>query len=168
MKRTEANQGGDLNASRIFYLPFLWWKGRMQWKEATLRGAQWLAHGFTMEGARGSWALQFLLPGLPQNMDGCPDSSGPWRILKSFWERKRLKMPIYEYLCPNCNFKFELLRHQSQANKTASCPRCHNGATRILSSFASFSKSIEGLSTPIGGSSPCSSCSATSCDTCQI
>jgi len=77
-------------------------------------------------------------------------------------------MPIYEYFCPDCNFKFELLRHQTQLNESASCPRCHNGAERIFSSFASFSKSDEGPSAPIGGSSSCSSCSATSCDTCQI
>ena len=77
-------------------------------------------------------------------------------------------MPIYEYVCPACTFKFELLRHQSQANENASCPHCHNGAERIFSSFASFSKSDEGLSAPIGGSSSCSSCSATNCDTCGI
>jgi putative FmdB family regulatory protein len=77
-------------------------------------------------------------------------------------------MPIYEYLCPECNFKFELLRQQSQATESVSCPRCHNGAKRIFSAFASFSKGSEGLSTPIGGSSSCSSCSATSCDTCQM
>jgi putative FmdB family regulatory protein len=77
-------------------------------------------------------------------------------------------MPIYEYFCPNCSFKFELLRQQTQLNEDASCPRCHNGAKRILSSFASFSKSSEGASTPIGGSSSCSTCSTTSCDTCAM
>jgi len=44
-------------------------------------------------------------------------------------------MPIYEYLCPECNFKFELLRQQSQATESVSCPRCHNGAKRIFSAF---------------------------------
>jgi len=77
-------------------------------------------------------------------------------------------MPIYEYLCPECKLKFELLRPQAEANESASCPRCHNGAKRIFSSFASFSKSSEGTSTPIGGGSPCSTCSATSCATCQM
>ncbi len=76
-------------------------------------------------------------------------------------------MPIYEYLCPDCNEKFELLRQQSQANEAAPCPRCHNGAKRVLSTCASFSKSDEGSSTPIGGSSSCGPCSATSCGTCQ-
>jgi len=77
-------------------------------------------------------------------------------------------MPIYEYCCPECNFKFELLRQQSKANESVSCPRCHHDAKRILSSFTSFSKNGEGPSTPIGGSSSCSSCSATSCATCQM
>ncbi|HEY4711556.1 MAG TPA: zinc ribbon domain-containing protein [Dehalococcoidia bacterium] len=80
-------------------------------------------------------------------------------------------MPIYEYFCPDCNFKFELLRPQIQTNENASCPRCHNnGAKRIFSSFASprQTRSSEGASTPIGGGSSCSSCSATSCATCQM
>jgi len=77
-------------------------------------------------------------------------------------------MPIYEYLCPECSFKFELLRPQSKANETAFCPRCHRRAKRIVSSFACFSKGDEGSSAPIGGSSSCSSCSATSCATCHM
>jgi len=56
-------------------------------------------------------------------------------------------MPIYEYFCPNCKLKFELLRPLSQSNKTALCPYCHSGAERIFFSFASFSKSSEGVST---------------------
>ncbi|TET56765.1 MAG: zinc ribbon domain-containing protein [Dehalococcoidia bacterium] len=76
-------------------------------------------------------------------------------------------MPIYEYLCPDCNLRFELLCRQSQANEDASCPRCRNSSRRILSSFASFSKSGEGVSAPIGGSASCGTCSATSCNTCK-
>jgi len=76
-------------------------------------------------------------------------------------------MPIYEYVCSDCNLKFELLRLLSQVNKGASCPRCHNTAKRILSTFASFSKDESGLTSSIS-SSPCASCSATSCDTCGL
>mgnify|MGYP003681891013 CR=1 FL=1 len=76
-------------------------------------------------------------------------------------------MPIYEYFCPNCKLKFELLCPLSRLNEIASCPRCRNGAKRVFSSFASFSESPEGVSTPIGGSSPCSTCSAISCATCK-
>jgi len=78
-------------------------------------------------------------------------------------------MPIYEYLCSDCGMKFELLRQLSQANETASCPRCHNPAKRIFSTFASFSKEEGGLTTPIAGSgSSCVSCSAATCDSCGL
>jgi len=76
-------------------------------------------------------------------------------------------MPIYEYLCPNCKLKFELLRPLSQSNEAASCPRCHSDAKRTLSLFASFSKGTEGASAPIGGGTSCSTCSAISCAGCK-
>ncbi|MFC2004437.1 zinc ribbon domain-containing protein [Chloroflexota bacterium] len=76
-------------------------------------------------------------------------------------------MPIYEYVCPKCEFKFELLRPLSQAGKAASCPHCHESAERILSTFACFSKDDSGLASPVGGNS-CASCGLTSCDTCGM
>ncbi len=76
-------------------------------------------------------------------------------------------MPIYEYFCPACKSRFALLRPLSQSSEAASCPRCHSKAGRVFSSFACSSKSAEGEVTPLGGSSPCSTCSATSCDTCK-
>ena len=76
-------------------------------------------------------------------------------------------MPIYEYVCPSCDLKFELLRSLSQANEDVSCPQCQNAAQRVLSTFACFSKSESGLTSSIGGSS-CASCGATSCDTCGV
>jgi len=77
-------------------------------------------------------------------------------------------MPIYEYICSDCDLKFELLRSLSQANEATSCPQCHNEAKRILSSFNAFSGGAEGVSTALGGNSSCSTCSATSCDTCGM
>ena len=76
-------------------------------------------------------------------------------------------MPIYEYVCSDCNLKFELLRPLSQAGEGAPCSRCHNGAKRILSTFASFSKGDNGLTTPLAGSNSCGSCGLTSCDSCN-
>ena len=76
-------------------------------------------------------------------------------------------MQIYEYICPSCNQKFELLRPLSQANEEASCPHCHNKAKRILSTFSSLSKDESGLTSPIGGN-PCTSCSTASCDSCGL
>lgn len=76
-------------------------------------------------------------------------------------------MPIYEYNCSHCDFKFELLRPLNQATDEASCPHCHNKAERILSTFCSFTKDESGLTTPVGGN-PCASCSTISCDSCSL
>jgi len=76
-------------------------------------------------------------------------------------------MPIYEYCCPDCGLEFELLRQQTQSDDRPACSRCGNPARRVFSSFASFSKSNDGSSAPIAGSSSCGTCSATSCGTCH-
>ncbi len=76
-------------------------------------------------------------------------------------------MPVYEYCCPECGLKFELLRPMSQVNEDASCPRCNNGAKRVLSSFAAFSRGAGGESAPVGGGSECSTCSASTCASCH-
>ncbi len=76
-------------------------------------------------------------------------------------------MPIYEYVCPECEFKFELLRPLSQSGESASCPHCHQSAERVLSTFACFSTDESGLTSMVGGNS-CASCGAASCDTCSI
>ncbi|HEY92796.1 MAG TPA: zinc ribbon domain-containing protein [Dehalococcoidia bacterium] len=76
-------------------------------------------------------------------------------------------MPIYEYVCAKCNLRFELRRPLSEASQDSTCPQCHSRAKRLFSTFASFSTDKSGLTTPIAGSNPCASCSATSCDTCN-
>lgn len=76
-------------------------------------------------------------------------------------------MPIYEYVCSSCEAKFELLRPISQFNEAASCPQCDNSAERVLSRFACFTTDDDGFTSMLGGD-PCSSCSATSCDTCNM
>jgi len=76
-------------------------------------------------------------------------------------------MPIYEYVCPGCDLRFELLRPLSQADEGASCPHCHNSAERILSTFCSRSKDDTGQTSSIGGSS-CASCGTASCNTCGL
>jgi len=79
-------------------------------------------------------------------------------------------MPIYEYICSDCSFKFELLRPLSQASEKVSCPRCHHhSAERKLSAFASFSRDESGVTTPIAGTgSSCAGCNASSCSTCGL
>ena len=76
-------------------------------------------------------------------------------------------MPIYEYVCPHCESKFELLRPMSRAAEKVSCPQCQQKAERVLSVFASFSRDESGLTAPVGGNS-CASCGAASCDTCGM
>ena len=76
-------------------------------------------------------------------------------------------MPIYEYSCPDCELKFELLRPLSQAGEAATCPGCHKMAERVLSTFACFSTDESGLTSTVGGN-PCAGCGATSCNTCSF
>ncbi|MDP2729920.1 MAG: zinc ribbon domain-containing protein [Dehalococcoidales bacterium] len=76
-------------------------------------------------------------------------------------------MPIYEYVCPKCSSRFELLRSMSQANEDAPCPQCQQKAKRVLSVFAGLARNGDGLTSSLGGGS-CGGCSATGCDSCSI
>ena len=42
-------------------------------------------------------------------------------------------MPIYEYICDNCDHKFELLRKVGEVGGV-NCTRCNSNARRIYSS----------------------------------
>jgi len=75
-------------------------------------------------------------------------------------------MPIYEYLCHDCETKFEQLRPLSQATEAAACPGCQQSAERVLSTFACFTTDESGLPAAISGDG-CASCGAASCATCQ-
>ncbi len=76
-------------------------------------------------------------------------------------------MPIYEYTCADCDLTFELMRPFSEADKEASCPRCHNRARRIMSPCICFSKNSGGEMSRVSGSGDsCAGCNATSCATC--
>lgn len=45
-------------------------------------------------------------------------------------------MPIYEYVCPKCNLKFELKRPYSEAGEDATCLQCHTSAKRVFSTLS--------------------------------
>ena len=45
-------------------------------------------------------------------------------------------MPIYEYLCPQCNNIFELRFSFSDTNCTTVCSKCYSSMERLISSFA--------------------------------
>jgi putative FmdB family regulatory protein len=46
-------------------------------------------------------------------------------------------MPIYEYICQNCNRKVSIFLKISDATSNPACPSCgKSGLTRVISSFA--------------------------------
>jgi len=77
-------------------------------------------------------------------------------------------MPIYEYVCSECNKKFEKMRPLSESDQPAECPECHKPAPRKMSTFAAFSASLGGVpkAVPGAGGGSCSSCSSGDCSTC--
>lgn len=76
-------------------------------------------------------------------------------------------MPIYEYVCPGCDLKFELLRRLSQSGDKAVCPRCGKDSEKVLSTFCSMTKDESGMVSALkGGGSSCASCGGGSCSTC--
>ena len=78
-------------------------------------------------------------------------------------------MPIYEYICDNCQARFDLLRTMSQADAPARCPHCQaEGARRAPSRFASFARGADGSISRVSGTGGgCSSCAGGSCASCQ-
>ena len=77
-------------------------------------------------------------------------------------------MPVYEYYCPQCDYKFEKLRPICGAEEEVACNLCNQPSKRILSRFASYSKNSGGETTAIAGTSnSCAGCSSASCNTCH-
>lgn len=78
-------------------------------------------------------------------------------------------MPIYEYVCLDCDQQFEMRRGFSQADDPATCPECGGQqARRLLSTFVAFSSSGDSRTPVAGVSAACGSCPATTCSTCGI
>ena len=70
-------------------------------------------------------------------------------------------MPIYEYYCPVCESKFEML--QSMRSAGADCARCDQPAQRAISMFAAVTTSDEGELGPVAGMGGCHSCAGGGC-----
>ncbi len=49
-------------------------------------------------------------------------------------------MPLYEYMCSECNSKFEVLHKSSTNKENIICPNCNSAQNKKL--FSSFSASI--------------------------
>ena len=75
-------------------------------------------------------------------------------------------MPLYEYYCPVCDQRFELLRPMARAGEPATCPAGHADAERLISVFSAFAKSADGDVSPVA-SSGCATCSADDCGSCS-
>ena len=64
-------------------------------------------------------------------------------------------MPIYEYYCPDCQEKFEVLRPLRRIDDPAACPSGHREGQRVLSVFAALSREEGGEALPITGGACC-------------
>ncbi len=73
-------------------------------------------------------------------------------------------MPIYEYVCQDCENEFEVIRPMSQADVPMACASCGGKHTkRQLSLFYAESggRAVAGTSAPA-----CGSCAGGSCASC--
>lgn len=74
-------------------------------------------------------------------------------------------MPVYEFACKSCGHRFSTL---CKLGEDASCPKCGGETKKLFSPFAiSINNSSEEASSH-PSSSPCSTCSLSSCDTCKL
>jgi len=73
-------------------------------------------------------------------------------------------MPIYEYVCFDCNNKFDALRPMRDADKPIKCKNCQGDHTsRAISLFSARSSSGATIAGSGGG---CAGCAANSCAGC--
>ncbi len=74
-------------------------------------------------------------------------------------------MPLYEYICNDCRFKFDAVRSINTADAPIACQDCQGENTsRLLSLFFAHS---DGRT--ITQSAPaCTSCSTHTCSTCGV
>jgi putative FmdB family regulatory protein len=78
-------------------------------------------------------------------------------------------MPIYEYQCQACGFRFDKLIRSMTAAPEVICEKCHSVEVEKLVSMVSchgLSKGGNGGSSSSGGSS-CGGCSGSHCSTCK-
>ncbi len=74
-------------------------------------------------------------------------------------------MPVYEYVCSDCDLRFEQLRPISGMDDPASCPKGHTNGRRVLSTFAALSRDAYGEMSWVGEGRGCGGCSG-GCTTC--
>lgn len=62
-------------------------------------------------------------------------------------------MPIYEYVCVSCEYRFDKL--ESMVSSGADCPRCSQLARRAISLFSAVTQSGDGGQGSISGMGGC-------------
>ncbi|HEY46964.1 MAG: hypothetical protein AMJ88_02870 [Anaerolineae bacterium SM23_ 63] len=74
-------------------------------------------------------------------------------------------MPIYEYICLDCETKFDALRSMSDADAPILCSNCESAHTsRTISLFAAHSDGR----VVAGDGNTCNTCSTHNCSSCGI
>jgi len=60
-------------------------------------------------------------------------------------------MPLYEYRCPACRHRFEILQRMGEGAQGLACPRC--GAEGVEKQFSTFASASGGADSagPAGG-----------------
>jgi putative FmdB family regulatory protein len=53
-------------------------------------------------------------------------------------------MPLYEYRCPGCGHRFEMLQRMGEGADGLACPRC--GAAKVEKQFSTFASATSGES----------------------
>jgi|KNS7250_AmetaT_FD_contig_31_1322360_length_568_multi_3_in_0_out_0_1 putative FmdB family regulatory protein len=62
-------------------------------------------------------------------------------------------MPIYEYVCTECDVKFDRL--QPSGSSQSECPKCGMQSKKALSLFAAVSAGGDGETLPVAGMGGC-------------
>ena len=70
-------------------------------------------------------------------------------------------MPIYEYVCDTCDYKFDKL--QSMNARGADCPRCIQPAQRAISLFSAVTTSYDGYPGSLASMGGCDACAGGGC-----
>jgi len=69
-------------------------------------------------------------------------------------------MPLYEYRCAKCDYRFEVL-FLRQADLPKKCPKC--GASKPVKQFSAFAVNNKTADKCPGGSPSCDTCATGSC-----
>ena len=57
-------------------------------------------------------------------------------------------MPLYEYICKNCDHRFEVLQRMGEGASDLSCPKC--GEKQAKKQFSTFASSSHGTASAAG------------------